>query len=298
MKIGGIIVLYRPNWEITAKAISSLAPQVDALCIVDNTPDTDETVRIGKLANNIAYIPLKENIGIAAAQNAGIKHLADHGEADLVVFSDQDTLAPDGLVKMLADTFLALQERNMDVGAVGTRAINRVTGKAYAAKSKEIRKYEGKELGTQSDITECYSVISSISMISMISLTDTVGGFDEALFIDGVDHEWCWRAWHKARLRSFIVEDAKISHMLGEKSRKIGQKDISISATTRLFYQYRNYLWLCRRSYTPRFWKKKHLLKYAVKLFYYPIMVKPRWKNLQNIICGIAAGLRPQHSHL
>lgn len=296
MKIGGIIVLYKPDWGITEKAIASLAPQVETLCIVDNTPDADETERMEKLASNIAYTPIGKNIGIAAAQNLGIKYLSSHTHSDLVLFSDQDTLAPSGLVKTLTDTFLALKERNVNVGIVGTRAINRATGKPYPAKSKEIKKYQGKALGVASDLTEFYSVRSSISLISMISLTDTVGGFDELLFIDGVDHEWCWRAWHKARLRSFIVEDAKISHMLGEKNRKIGKKDISISATARLYYQYRNFLWLCRRSYTPSFWKKKHLLKYTVKFFYYPIMVSPRWKNLQNIVRGIAAGLAPQHA--
>ena len=60
--------------------------------------------------------------------------------------------------------------------------------------------------------------MSSISLIPC-KVFNIVGGFDESLFIDGVDNEWCWRAWHKCGLRSFIVEDAEIGHMLGEGDR-------------------------------------------------------------------------------
>lgn len=67
--------------------------------------------------------------------------------------------------------------------------------------------------------------------------------FDEKLFIDGVDNEWCWRAATKG-YRFYIAENARIRHMLGKESRKIGNKDISISSEFRIYYQFRNYIWL------------------------------------------------------
>ena len=91
------------------------------------------------------------------------------------------------------------------------------------------------------------------------------GGFDESLFIDGVDHEWCWRAWHTHAYRTFIVRDAVIDQ------------------------------WLKRLEYTPAYWIKKNGLKYAVKFFYFPIMVSPRGKYLKNILRGIRDGLRRRH---
>lgn len=289
-KIGAIIVLYCPDWDTTGKAIISLASQVDCLCIVDNTPNANERKRVTSLAKNIAYIPLKENKGIAAAQNTGIHFLSNKGGFDYVAFSDQDSLAPANTIAVLHATFQALEEHGVKVAAVGTRAVNRFTRKPYPTKSKEFAKYPHQTYDTPCDLTECYSVRSSISMISMISLT-TIGGFDETLFIDGVDHEWCWRAWHKDQLRTFISEGTQISHSLGEKDRKIAHKEISISSSFRLYYQYRNYLWLCRRSYTPRFWKRKHLFKYMIKAVYYPLIVSPRWQNLKCILSGIKDGL-------
>jgi rhamnosyltransferase len=124
-----------------------------------------------------------------------------------------------------------------------------------------------------------------------------VGGFDESLFIDGVDHEWCWRAWHKSQWRSFVVEDAKINHQLGEGDKKVASRSIAIASPFRMYYQFRNYLWLCRRDYVPGYWKKKNGVKYLVKLFYFPICIAPRAMYLKHIIHGVIRGLNPVKSN-
>ena len=105
------------------------------------------------------------------------------------------------------------------------------------------------------------------------------------------DYEWCWRAWHQAGLRSFMVEQAPLFHQIGEGDKKIGAKNVSIPAPFRVYYQYRNYLWLCQRSYVPKYWKKRHLIKYAVKTFYYPLCVSPRGQYARHIAKGIFDGL-------
>ena len=38
-KIGCIIVLYQPNWELTKKTLESICPQVDEVFISDNSTD-------------------------------------------------------------------------------------------------------------------------------------------------------------------------------------------------------------------------------------------------------------------
>lgn len=288
-KIGAILVLYKPDMKVTVPAIMSLAPQVDEICLVDNTPGQDIAHEFKDIPN-ASYIPLGENKGIAAAQNIGIKHFINLN-FDFVLFSDQDSLAPANIVHKLLNGYNLLKEQNIKIAAVGTRAINKQTGKPYSAKSKELG--TPKELlgfNSADALTECYSVRASISVISTISLR-AVGGFDETLFIDGVDHEWCWRAWHKYQLRSFIVEDAKINHMLGEGDRKIAHREIAIASSFRVYYQFRNFIWLSKRDYTPKYWKAINRKKYIVKALYFPIMVSPRLKYIQNIYRGIKDGL-------
>ena len=262
-KIGAIMVLYKPNLDQTIPAIESLAKQVDEICLIDNTPRqniSDNFIRI----SNAHYISLNDNSGIATAQNIGIKYFSDK-KYDFILFSDQDSIAQEDVVVKLLQGFEFLKKQCVEIAAVGTRPINKNTGKPYPAKSKEIG-CPKELLGSNStiNITECYSIISSISLIH-IEAFHLVGGFDESLFIDGVDHEWCWRAWHLHKLRSFIIENAPINHMLGEGDRNIGNKNISIASSMRVYYQFRNYIWLSKRDYTPKYWIKTNRKKYIIK---------------------------------
>lgn len=289
VKVGAVVVLYNPNFDVTKKTLSSLASQVDQICVVDNSPSDHSEVLSGY--ESVEYKPLLKNIGIAAAQNIGIRYFIDLGY-DFVLFADQDSIASEKVVDKLLENHQALKEASIKVGAVGTQAINRQTGLPYVEKSNEIRIIDKRVLSNTSNITECYSIMSSISLIPC-KVFNIVGGFDESLFIDGVDNEWCWRAWHKCGLRSFIVEDAEIGHMLGEGDRFFFLKKVAIASPFRVYYQFRNYLWLCRRDYVPRYWKRKNGMKYFVKLFYFPICVAPRTMYLRRIVRGVITGLNP-----
>lgn len=287
MKTGAVIVLYNPTKERLSETLQTVAPQVDVTCLVDNSPTDHQEWFAGE--PNLVYLPLHKNVGIAAAQNAGINLLKDN-DCQYALFCDQDSLPEKDTVRKLLAAQEALQQKGYAVGVVGTKPYNRQTGQPYQQKSKLIRIIAADELDCGMDISECYSLISSISLIP-IGNFEKAGLFDEALFIDGVDHEWCWRAWHKAGLRSFMVEQAPLFHQIGEGDKKIGAKNVSIPAPFRVYYQYRNYLWLCQRSYVPSFWKKRHLLKYAVKMFYYPLYVSPRGQYARHIAKGIFDGL-------
>ena len=289
MKIGAIVILYNPNQESINHAISILRPQTDIICLIDNSLSSHEHWFSNQ--PNLHYIPLHQNVGIAAAQNIGIDYLMKNDyDYDYALLSDQDSVAEKDTVDKLMESLTALEKNNYRVAAVGTTPFNKKTNKPYPQKSKVIKHIQGKEIGLGSHLTECYSMISSMSLIPIRNFR-LIGLFDESLFIDGVDHEWCWRAWHKAKLRSFLVDEAYLHHQLGEGDKKIGSRDISIASPFRVYYQFRNYLWLCRRDYTPKYWKKRHLLKYAVKIFYFPICVAPRMEYAKNIFKGIADGL-------
>lgn len=287
-KIGAVIVLYNPDIEGLNQSIAKLLPQLDSIILIDNSSVDNSSLFLGR--EKIVYKPLLDNVGIAKAQNIGTGLLAAE-DFDFVLFSDQDSLVSDDVVEKLCNAYVTLVKNGYLVGAIGTKAINKSSGIPYPPKSKTINSFSlVSDKGDSVKLTECYSIRSSVSLIS-IETINNVGGFDENLFIDGVDHEWCWRAWHFNGLRSFVVENALLYHQLGEGDRTIAGKEIAISSSKRLYYQYRNYLWLCRRKYVPRYWKKKNGVKYMVKALYYPLFISPRYKNLVNIWKGIYDGL-------
>ena len=287
MTIGAIIILYNPDIKQTIHSIEILLPQVDKIYLIDNSYDSNQ--EYFPQNDKIAYIPLLKNTGIAAAQNIGIKHIIKD-KCDFALFSDQDSVAESDTVEKLLDTYLFLKSEGIKVGGVGTRAINKETGMPYPSKSKEYEKVEIKtDIQGKATATRCSYIRSSISLIES-KIFDETGNFDEKLFIDGVDNEWCWRAASFGYL-FYIAENAQIRHMLGKESRKIVNKNISISSEFRIYYQFRNYIWLSRRSYVPYWWKFRHFLKYAVKTVYFPLFVKPRMVYARQIIRGIKDGL-------
>ena len=297
MKIGAVIVLYRIKPDDIKALVDKFIHQVDTLCLVDNTPfGHDDNTNHEVIVSNpeqarIKYIPIMENKGIAYAQNVGIRCL-DSERCDFAIFSDQDSIPEKDTVNKLLAAYMKLEENNVSVGIVGTTPYNKISREPYPLKSKVINgDYEVSNI----KLIETYSVISSISMIRLKHF-ETVGGFDNSLFIDGVDHEWCWRAWHLQKLRSFMVKDAVIYHYFGEGDKSVGKKSISIASSFRLYYQYRNYLWLVRDGFTPKFWKKKNGIKYLIKFIYYPLFVPPRLSNLKNICRGVIDGITKKHN--
>ncbi len=286
VKIGAIMVLYKPNFALTNKAIENLCTQVDVVCIVDNTPETDNSKLI-VMPKNLHYIPLKENVGIAAAQNLGIRHLFECG-MEYMLFSDQDSILENGVVKKLFIGYQDLTKNGIKVGVVGCNFYDRETGKYYLEGLK--LSYEEMGINPIDGLTPASWCISSGSLISSKALKEN-GGMDESLFIDGVDDEWCWRGSYNCKMKHFIKNDAIISHSLGVGSNKIVRLRFSISSSFRVYYQFRNYFWLCSLPYTPLFFKKRHAPKFFIKLFYYSIFTSHRIEYIKRIIKGIKDGV-------
>jgi rhamnosyltransferase len=282
MKIIAIVILYNDNTEEAASNIRKVARQVDKVCLVDNS--TDSYPERFKGIGNAIYLPQHQNKGIAAAQNIGLKYAIEQ-QADYVLFSDPDSQIPDEAVTMLFNTYQRMVNEGYKVGGIGSIAYNRSTGSPYPLNSNFIQHLPDKA------VTEVTFLMNSISLIPT-SLFSQVGLMDESLFIDGIDSEWCWRGAHRYGLRFFLDDHLHIMHQLGLGTRVIGGKERSITPPTRFYYQFRNYLWLCRRDYVPRQWLKENGRKYIIKAIYYPIMVAPRWAYITNICKGVMAGMK------
>lgn len=284
------MVLYNHQPDSLKKGIGYLLSQFDMLVLADNTPGRDDSNAFAD--DRIIYIPLGANKGIARAQNIGVKTLIDN-DVDYVFFSDQDSLLPPDIKEKMIAAHTALKDAGIPTGSLGSIFVNSKTGKPYADKNgiKDRFMVDGIE------VREVFSVGSSGSMIHRDAFLVN-GGFDEALFIDGVDNEWGWRAAARHNMRNFEVPGCEISQTLGEGDNSIMGKQVSISSPARVFYQFRNYIWLFGKDYVPAFWKWRNFWKYAVKLFYFPIMCSPRGKYMTNILKGIRDGFGMRRRYL
>ena len=282
MSVGCIQVLYNPNIIILEKSINNILKQVDFLVIVDNSPKKNNLNFTISSKEKIVYIFNNDNLGIAEAQNIGIKELKRKG-CDFVYFTDQDSIPPNDIITKLLSDYNILENLGYNVGAIGPTVINRQNNKPYKARINK---------GTIIDknITQVTELISSGTLTKM-NILDKVGYMESSLFIDGVDHEWCWRANNIGNYKFFITSNAKLSHQLGEGDHHFLGIDIAISTPFRSYYQFRNFIILCRRKYVPFYWKFSNGIKYFIKLFYYPLFVSPRLGHIKRMYKGIIDGI-------
>lgn len=281
-KIGAVVVVYNPTIELLDKCILSLVDQVDEICIVDNST-YDNSMHIVKYGNNVSYIPLRMNKGIAAAQNVGVRYFCDNGY-DFVLFSDQDSSSPQKLVAKLLEAYCVLSENN-NISCIGPMPVNRKTGQPYIQNQCIIEKSEK----AGSVFYKMHSIISSYSLIPVRNFTE-VGLMEERLFIDFVDLEWCWRATTYHDKVCIMLPNVNIKHELGVSSSFLGAH-INISSPFRIYYQTRNLLWLCKKSYVPNYWKKMNIKKIIVKFFYYSIVPRQRFCYCGRMLRGFIDGI-------
>lgn len=281
IQVCAIVVLYKPDKNILLKVIDKIVAQVDKVVLVDNTPeDNNNCFDIIPDSNKIEYLPLRENTGIANAQNIGIKHASSLSE--FLIFFDQDSFPEANLVEQLITTYRKLDEMGFQIGGVGPRVVNRENGQKEFPAFNKGRKING-------FVTKVSQLMSS-GTLSPSKVFQEVGGFENDLFIDAVEFEWCWRA-AESGYSFFIAEDALLFHHTGERTKKILGKPLHITTPFRTYYQYRNFLILLKRAYVPFYWKSSNLIKYTFKFFYYPLFIAPRYQYLKRMVKGIRSGV-------
>jgi rhamnosyltransferase len=134
----------------------------------------------------------------------------------------------------------------------------------------------------------CDFLISSGSLLP-VDAYRRVGPFDESLFVDNVDLEWCMRA-RAAGFSLYGVAAAHLEHQLGEARLRVGDKvRLVVHSPERLYYMTRNRLLLYRRPYMPLKWKIKDSLRIVAKFTATMVFLAPRreyarmtWRGLRD----------------
>src|SRR5690606_27374198 len=104
--------------------------------------------------------------------------------------------------------------------------------------------------------------------------------------------EWCWRARFLYGYKHFIVESAHLSHMFGDKEYHIFSYRVTVPTSFRIYYQFRNYFILLRRSYVPSYWKISNAFKLSVKFFLFPLICEKGSDYIRRSVKGIVNGIK------
>lgn len=204
-KIALLIVLYNdlPKkyiWEIIDTPI----------IIVDNSYKRD--LKLSK--NNVKYIPLYKNYGIAKALNVGFDEAKKIG-AEWVLTMDQDSDYPIGMIE--AYQYFV----NQHIGKIGLLC-------------PLINNYLGENRMRNQSFIEVDEALTSGSFINMKAY-EISGGFKEELFIDAVDFEFCYNIKSKG-YNIYMLNWVVMQHKLGN------TKEIKLFGKHLFYVTHHNYI--------------------------------------------------------
>lgn len=194
--IAAVVVLYRPDASVRDN-IAAIAPQVGRVIVVDNTEDPDPLF-IGGLTSaiDVEYVPLGANTGIAAALNVGVRRSREAGFGWAITL-DQDSTPGGAMVQALSEcaTYCTSSPR---IGIISPMQADE----------------GGPELPAYFACRTALTVITSGDLLSIDAWSE-VGGFDEGLFIDQVDHDFCLRL-HSHGFGVVRCGAATMTHRVGQ----------------------------------------------------------------------------------
>lgn len=220
------IVTYNPDLEVLCKNIGAIYNQVDKVFIVDNaSKNINQAIKKFQNWEKIEFVVNRKNLGVAAALNQ-LCSKAVESNFDWILTLDQDSVCPENLVPILEENIAS------DVAIIAPNIRYR--------NNEAFTKYKN-------DLEYVEWVITSASLTNLQVWSEVQ--FDEVLFIDGVDRDFCIRA---GRLGYKIIKNNKVEllHELGNlKCRKIFGKVIYVTnhSKERKYYMVRNVIYLDRK---------------------------------------------------
>ncbi len=260
--IAAIIVAYNPEAEGFIALLHSLSAQVERLIIVDNSPAHNDAafnlvLQSATRLDELYFVRLGDNLGIATALNVGIELALAEG-ATHVLLSDQDSLPASDMVSGLIKSLNELQSNELRVGAVGPTFTDLHTQLTYPFQAGiPGRFFYGHRAPTaDKPYVEAITLITSGTLIP-VEVLRHVGLMREDFFIDFVDTEWCHRARSQG-YQLFGTGAACMYQRMGEDRLRVWYlrwRYESAYSPLRIYYRLRNFIALWKLDYISWRWK-------------------------------------------
>jgi len=269
MKLAGTVILYNPP-ENTIENIFTYIDDIELLYIFDNSPQK-AIIFPNEILNKSEYVHSGINEGIAKRLNEAIIKAKTDG-FDYLLTMDQDSSFKNEDLKKYLESIKSLENN-------------------YKTLMYGIRYYDLKENENIEPKVDAI-LITSGSIINITSAYE-VGWFDENLFIDEVDREYCMRGMRMG-YSNILINNLKLIHNEGTQKKvllpnlKFGFR--MIHNPKRMYYKMRNFI-LIRKKYpeykylTP-FSNQFNVLKNNI------LYGNNKFKTIYYTIKGLLSGLK------
>ena len=278
MRILCCIVVYNPNMVTLLENIRSLINDVSRVLIWQNSElkrDEINTIKSCFGNDKLIIVGNGTNNGIPKALNYAISQMRELA-CDYLLTMDQDSI------------WVNFHQFKLYVESCPKHLIY---GPEIIANT-DLQRYSSRV--EQLSIVENGYVITS-GMLCHEKVFSRVGLFNEELFIDAVDEEYCYRARQKG-IKSVQIQGAYLRQQFGE-SKVVsfaGKKTIvSNYSAFRYYYIVRNHIYLLRTKLPSKAERKSIIINYVrAPIFKCILFESGKIKKLWAISRGIYAGMR------
>lgn len=251
MKIAAVVVLYNPNKvpkpNDVRHNIMSYAQKLEKVFVIDNS-DCDNSNLLRDI-KNLDYIPLNKNFGIAAALNIGCEKALQEG-FDWCLTMDQDSYWDENEFENYLDSAKKLVISNDEkVASISPRL--KMPVKSLHDIFVNIARPFYYKIRKPPEYKIIDRTITSGNLIRL-SVWSEIGKFDENLFIDGVDFDYCFRL-QKIGYKIVWTRAARLNHSIGDDKFRLFKS--GKHNDFRLYYMVRNNIYLAKIY--PEFVKDK-----------------------------------------
>ncbi|RYF26877.1 MAG: hypothetical protein EOO42_00190 [Flavobacteriales bacterium] len=273
MRLAAVIVVYNPDIDFLNRNILSLIGQVDHLLLYQNSFLTGED--LSNKYENLSLLGNGENVGIAAALNRAVEWAEINLFTHLLTLDQDSNFNGNDLIRFRS---LIEHEKMPDIGIYCPNIDNR--GKLLVEKEQSVM--------------EVRDSITSGSIFPLETFK-VCGGFEENLFIDAVDYEYCYRIFINSNLKTVVYPDIILKHEVGYPTRiRFGFTTDNYSAF-RTYFIVRNQLIIWRRY--PKLFQPSYkitLVKIHIIFRFIKIILgeEDKINKLKSIVRGIYHGLK------
>jgi rhamnosyltransferase len=217
--VGGVVVAYNPDRGFEER-LTKVARQVNAMIIVDNSDADGYRQLVEGICRQRGWILLSSgrNEGVGAALNRGVLRLISIGFRWALLFDQDSEPASTMCNEMIAS--LQRHPQAANVAVVGPNFVDTATGRSHRILRRHPRLgwwFKKVQVG-DSDLPAVTMVITSGSLLRVDAFLEC-GGFDETLFIDYVDTDFCLKCLAHGWLIA-VSATAKMTHSFGQRNQR------------------------------------------------------------------------------
>jgi rhamnosyltransferase len=286
-----IVIWYNPQKlgeERAVKNILTYSSFFDKVYILDNS--IEDNSELASQIPNSRYIPNHENLGIARALNQGCEAAMNDGYA-WVMTMDQDSSWDGGHISEYINEVCRIYRldnlaRSFSPNLVHQNEVHSILG---AIRHNLLKKIKPEKNNKGNEFEYVDRVISSGNIIHL-EMWKTLGGFNNDLFINDVDYEFCYRAIQKG-YKTVKVHTCNMYHVEGEPKKTLLPHAFWYHKE-RIYYLVRNKYYIVKNY--PQF-AGKYKYKQAIRKILLEKLFFLEFEDLKYVLKGIADGKRDNY---